>query len=196
MLNGDPKTFTNTTLIHQLPFAEAIELAFYGASIIHPKTIQPLQKKGIPLHIKSFVDPAAKGTVILESESAVPQVPNFILKRNQALLELRTKDLAFIAEHHLSAVYQLFAELGVVVNLMRNTATKATFCINNDAIIVPRVVQALSDSFELTLVPDVELLTIRHYTEDDVARETEGMTILQEQRTPETVQFVFTRSNA
>jgi len=196
MLNGDPKTFTNTTLIHQLPFAEAIELAFYGASIIHPKTIQPLQKKGIPLHIKSFVDPSAEGTVILESEAAVPQVPNFISKRNQALLDLRTKDLAFIAEHHLSAVYQLFAELGVVVNLMRNTATKATFCINNDAIIVPRVVQALSDSFELTLVPDVELLTIRHYTEEDVARETEGMTILQEQRTPETVQFVFTRANA
>lgn len=196
MLNGDPKTFTNTTLIEELPFGEAIELAFYGASIIHPKTIQPLQKKGIPLHIKSFLDPSATGTVINATHQAVPQVPNFILKKNQALLSISTKDLAFIAEHHLSAVYQLFAELGVVVNLMRNTATKATFCINNDTIIVPRVVQALSDSFELTLVPNVELLTIRHYTEDDVARETEGMTILQEQRTPETVQFVFNRTNA
>jgi aspartate kinase len=82
MLNGDPKTFTNTTLIEELPFGEATELAFYGASIIHPKTIQPLQKKGIPLHIKSFLDPGATGTVINATHQAVPQVPNFILKKN------------------------------------------------------------------------------------------------------------------
>ena len=105
MLNGDPKTFQNTSLIEELPFGEAIELAFYGASIIHPKTIQPLQEKGIPLHIKSFVNPAATGTVINSADKATPQVPNFILKKNQALLSISTMDLAFIAEHHLSAVY-------------------------------------------------------------------------------------------
>jgi len=193
MLNGDPKTFQNTSLIVELPFGEAIELAFYGASIIHPKTIQPLQKKGIPLHIKSFVDPSATGTVINSTDQATPQVPNFILKKNQALLSISTMDLAFIAEHHLSAVYQLFAEQGVVVNMMRNTATKAVFCLNNDAIIVPKVIAALENDFKLTFTSEVELLTIRHYQESDVVRETEGLTILQEQRTPDTVQFAFQR---
>ena len=183
MLNGDPKTFQNTSLIEELPLGEAIELAFYGASIIHPKTIQPLQEKGIPLHIKSFVNPVATGTVINSADKATPQVPNFILKKNQALLSISTMDLAFIAEHHLSAVYQLFAEKGVVVNMMRNTATKAVFCLNNDAIIVPKVIAALQSDFNLTFTSDVELLTIRHYNESDVVRETEGLTILQEQRT-------------
>ena len=191
MLNGDPKTFQNTTKIDQLPFNEAIELAFYGASIIHPKTIQPLKKKGIPLHIKSFVDPTADGTTIGGVERATPEVPNFILKKNQALLQLKTKDLAFIAEHHLSAIYQLFADQGVVVNLMRNTATKAVFCINHDPIIVPKVMGELTDLFDLELVSDTALLTIRHYRKEDEERETKGLDILLEQRTPDIVQFVF-----
>lgn len=193
MLNGDPKTFKNTTRIEELPFDEAIELAFYGASIIHPKTIQPLKKRGIPLHIKSFVDPEAPGTTIGNALRPRPEVANFILKPSQALLELRTKDLAFIAEHHLSAVYALFAEQGVVVNLMQNSATKAAFCINNDPIIVPKVVEALQRTFMLRLQTEVELLTIRHYSAEAIAAETRGMTILLEQRTPETVQFVFER---
>ncbi len=191
MLNGDPKTFQNTTKIDRLPFNEAIELAFYGASIIHPKTIQPLKKKGIPLHIKSFVDPTAQGTTIGGVDRATPEVPNFILKKNQALLQLKTTDLAFIAEHHLSSIYQLFADQGVVVNLMRNTATKALFCINHDPIIVPKVMGELTGLFDLELVTDVELLTIRHYRKEDEERETKGRAILLEQRTPDVVQFVF-----
>ena len=193
MLNADPKTFQNTTKIDRLPFNEAIELAFYGASIIHPKTIQPLKKKGIALHIKSFVDPTAEGTTIGGVDRATPEVPNFILKKSQALLQLKTKDLAFIAEHHLSAIYQLFADQGVVVNLMRNTATKAVFCINHDPIIVPKVMGELIGLFDLELVSDTELLTIRHYREEDERRETEGLNILLEQRTPDVVQFVFKR---
>ena len=193
MLNADPKTFQNTTKIDRLPFNEAIELAFYGASIIHPKTIQPLKKKGIPLHIKSFVDPTSEGTTIGGVDRATPEVPNFILKKNQALLQLKTKDLAFIAEHHLSAIYQLFADQGVVVNLMRNTATKAVFCINHDPIIIPIVMDELTGLFDLELVSDTALLTIRHYREEDEQRETEGLNILLEQRTPDVVQFVFKR---
>ena len=193
MLNADPKTFQNTTKIDRLPFNEAIELAFYGASIIHPKTIQPLKKKGIPLHIKSFVDQTSEGTTIGGVDRATPEVPNFILKENQALLQLKTKDLAFIAEHHLSAIYQLFADQGVVVNLMRNTATKAVFCINHDPIIVPIVMDELTGLFDLELVSDTALLTIRHYREEDEQRETEGLNILLEQRTPDVVQFVFKR---
>lgn len=191
MLNGDPKTFENTTKIDALPFGEAIELAFYGASIIHPKTIQPLQKKSIPLHIKSFVDPEAQGTTIGAVERPQPEVANFILKDRQALLQLNTKDLAFIAEHHLSAVYQLFANQGVVVNLMRNTATKALFCINHDPIIVPRVMEELVKTFDVHLTENTALLTIRHYSDEDEQAQTAGKNILLEQRTPETVQFVF-----
>ena len=121
----------------------------------------------------------------------MPQVANFILKKNQLLLQISTKDLAFIAEHHLSAVYHLFAKKGIVVNLMRNTATKAMFCINHDTIIVPKVLSELKEEFELEWTDSVELLTIRHYSASDEARETEGLEILLEQRTPETVQFVF-----
>jgi aspartate kinase len=194
MLNGDPKIFSNTTKIDSIPFNEAIELAFYGASIIHPKTIQPLKKKNIPLQIKSFIDPSKSGTTIGGMEHPVPQVANFILKKNQFLLEISTKDLAFIAEHHLSAVYHLFAQKGIVVNLMRNTATRAMFCINHDTIIVPEVLTELEKKFELEWTDTVELLTIRHYSADDEARETQGLEILLEQRTPETVQFVFKRS--
>lgn len=194
MLNGDPKIFSNTTKIDSIPFNEAIELAFYGASIIHPKTIQPLKKKNIPLQIKSFIDPSKSGTTIGGMEHPVPQVANFILKKNQFLLQISTKDLAFIAEHHLSAVYHLFAQKGIVVNLMRNTATRAMFCINHDTIIVPEVLTELEKKFELEWTDTVELLTIRHYSADDEARETQGLEILLEQRTPETVQFVFKRS--
>ena len=193
MLNGDPKTFANTQKIDKLPFNEAIELAFYGASIIHPKTIQPLKKKGIPLHIKSFVDPTLTGTTIGDVDRPEPEVANFILKKNQILIQLSTKDLAFIAEHHLSAVYRLFAEQGMVVNLMRNTATRAMFCINNDAIIVPKVLAELTGQFDLEITSSVELLTIRHTNDEVETRETEGLNILLEQRTPDTVQFVFKR---
>ncbi|HCP41035.1 MAG TPA: aspartate kinase [Cryomorphaceae bacterium] len=193
MLNGDPKTFANTQKIDALPYNEAIELAFYGASIIHPKTIQPLKKKGIPLHIKSFKDPSLPGTTIGDIDQPEPTVANFILKKNQILIQLSTKDLAFIAEHHLSAVYNLFAEQGVVVNLMRNTATRAMFCIDNDAIIVPKVLPKLTRQFDIELTSSVELLTIRHTNEEDEIRETGGLDILLEQRTPYTVQFVFKR---
>ena len=116
------------------------------------------------------------------------------MKKNQFLLQISTKDLAFIAEHHLSAVYHLFAQKGIVVNLMRNTATKAMFCINHDTIIVPKVLSELKEEFELKWTDSVELLTIRHYSASDEARETQGLEILLEQRTPETVQFVFKRS--
>jgi len=191
MLNGDPKTFENTTKIDVLPFEEAIELAFYGASIIHPKTIQPLQKKSIPLHIKSFVDPNAVGTTITDVSKPQPEVANFILKKKQALLQLHTKDLAFIAEHHLSAVYQLFATQGVVVNLMRNTATKALFCVNHDAIIIPRVLTELAKTFDVRLIENTALLTVRHYRAEDEAEHTSGKNILLEQRTPDTVQWVY-----
>ena len=194
LLNGDPKIFKNTQKIHSLPYAEAIELAFYGASIIHPKTIQPMQRRSIPLHIKSFMDPTAAGTVISEVGISNPEMANFILKRKQALLEISTTDLAFIVERHLSAVYALFASNGIVVNLMRNTATKAIFCIDNDRIIVPKVIRELETTFQVELQEKVELLTIRHYSSEDERRETQGLHILQEQRTPDTVQFVFKRS--
>ena len=194
MLNGDPKIFNNTTKIDSIPFNEAIELAFYGASIIHPKTIQPLKKKNIPLQIKSFIHPSKSGTTIGGIEHPVPQVANFILKKNQFLLQISTKDLAFIAEHHLSAVYQLFAQKGIVVNLMRNTATKAMFCINNDTIILPEIMTELEKTFEVEWTDAVELLTIRNYNATDESHETQGLEILLEQRTPETVQFVFKRS--
>lgn len=191
MLNGDPKKFESLQKINVLPYDEAIELAFYGASIIHPKTIQPLKKAQIPLFIKSFVNPVAKGTVITQADYPEPHIPNYILKERQALLSLSTKDLAFIAEHHLSEVYALFAREGVVVNLMQNRATKAQFSINDDPVVLPKVVEQLQHDFDIKWSRGLQLLTIRHYTGSDIAQHIQNKIVMLEQRTPETLQIVF-----
>lgn len=191
MLNADPKVFPSPTLLRRLPFDEAIELAFYGASIIHPKTIQPLKKRGVPLHVKSFVHPELDGTVIEQCEAPEPQVPNFILKQNQALLQVSTRDLAFIAEHHLGVLYERFASAGVVVNLMQNKATKAQFAINNDPAVVPALVEELGREYDVQLQSNLELLTVRHYPSETLEDLVSGRTVFLEQRTPNTLQLVY-----
>ncbi|MGB0177772.1 MAG: aspartate kinase, partial [Owenweeksia sp.] len=134
VLNGDPKVFDNTELLNEISYREAIELAYYGASVIHPKTIQPLQKKAIPLRVKSFVNPDATGTLIREGSDLDPVLPCFIKKDNQVLITISTRDLAFIVEEHLSKIYKVFHQYGIRVNLSQNTAVSSSFCINNDPI--------------------------------------------------------------
>ena len=191
MLNADPKVFPSPTLLRRLPFDEAIELAFYGASIIHPKTIQPLQKRGVPLHVKSFLHPELDGTVIEQCDAPEPQVPNYIQKSNQALLQVSMRDLAFIAEHHRGMRYERFAQAGVVGNLMQNKATKAQFAVNNDPAVLPHLVQELEQDYDVQLEPQLQLLTVRHYEADDLGNLVQGKRILLEQRTPNTLQFVY-----
>ena len=165
VLNGDPKVFKDTSLLKQVSYREAIELAYYGASVIHPRTIQPLQKKEIPLRVKSFVDTATMGTTISKGVDLDPVLPCFIEKRAQVLLTLSTNDLAFIAEDHLSLIYKLFHRFGVRINLSQNTAVSSSFCINNDPIVTPRLIEELQKEFKLSYNEGVKLYTIRHYND-------------------------------
>ncbi len=169
VLNGDPKVFENTALLNQISYREAIELAYYGASVIHPKTIQPLQKKNIPLRVKSFVKPDEQGTLIREGSDLEPLLPCFIKKDQQVLITVSTRDLAFIVEEHLSKIYKVFHQYGIRVNLSQNTAVSSSFCINYDPITTPVILDELQKDFEVAYNDDVRLYSVRHY--DDAARE-------------------------
>lgn len=169
VLNGDPKVFDHTELLREISYREAIELAYYGASVIHPKTIQPLQQKKIPLRVKSFVDPSAEGSIIREGSDLNPVLPCFIKKDDQVLITIATRDLAFIVEDHLSKIYKIFHQYGVRVNMSQNTAVSSSFCINLDPITTPKLIEELRKDFETTFNEKVNLYTVRHY--NDAARE-------------------------
>lgn len=189
VLNGDPKVFDNTVLLHKISFSEAIELAYYGASVIHPKTIQPLKQKKIPLMVKSFLDPQSPGTIIENGSLLDPLVPCYIRKTNQALLSVRTTDLAFIVEEHLSQIYAMFHRYGIRVNLAQNTATSSTFVINHDPVNVPLLLDALRKTFEIDYTEGLTLFTIRHYTESDVKNFTKNKEAVIQQTTPTVYQL-------
>lgn len=163
VLTGDPKVFKDVIQLQTISFREAIELAYYGASVIHPKTIQPLQRKEIPLRVRSFVDPSKPGTSIQLGKSLVPMSPCFIRKGNQVLITLSTRDLAFIVEDHLSKIYQTFHKIGVAVNLMQNSAVSSSFSINNDPILIPQLLEELRRDFTVKHNDNMTLYTIRHY---------------------------------
>lgn len=190
VLNGDPKVFENTQLLHQISYREAIELAFYGASVIHPKTIQPLQERNIPLRVKSFEDPDADGTTITEGAPLEPHMSCYIRKERQQLIGLSTRDLAFIAEDHQAKIYKLFHQFGLRVNLSQHSATSSYFCVNDDPIATPQLIEQLKQSFDVTMVSDLSLYTVRHYNEAALAYvQSRGRKIL-EQISAETYQIV------
>lgn len=190
VLNGDPKVFEDTQLLNQLSFREAIELAYYGASVIHPKTIQPLKRKDIPLKVKSFLKPKNEGTTISNGLDLEPVLPCYIQKTGQVLISLSTKDLAFIVEDHLSIIYRIFHDFGVRVNLSQNTAVSSSFCINHDAVVTPQLLEALKAEFRTSYNENVNLYTVRHY--DDEAKEKVRQTgkVLLEQISRNTYQVV------
>ncbi len=166
VLNGDPKVFEKTQLLRQISFREAIELAFYGASVIHPKTIQPLQERSIPLKVRSFNDIELEGTKISEGVPLEPFMPCFIRKDQQQLITLSTRDLAFIAEDHLSKIYELFHRYGLRVNLSQHSAISSSFCVNDDPIASPPLMEELKQIFDVQVIGNLELYTIRHYDEE------------------------------
>jgi len=190
VLNGDPKVFENTELLHEISYREAIELAYYGASVIHPKTIQPLQQKDIPLRVKSFVDPDLPGTIIKKGTDLNPKLPCFICKSEQVLVTIATRDLAFIVEDHLSKVYKIFHQFGVRVNMSQNSAVSTSFCINYDPIQTPKLIEALSKDFETTINENVTLYSVRHYDENAKQRLRQTGEVLLEQISRNTYQVV------
>lgn len=168
VLNADPRVFEDTTLLNQISYTEAIELAFYGASVIHPKTLQPLQSKEIPLHVKSFVEPKANGTTIKRGLDLAPELPCFIVKNNQKLVSIASKDFSFIMEDNISMIFNLLHQYQIKVNLIQNSAISFSVCIEDKYNNFNHLIAALDNQFLLTVHQDVSLFTIRHFNQEAI----------------------------
>jgi len=191
VLNADPRIFNPTQLLLHISYREAIELAYYGASVIHPKTIQPLQRKEIPLFVKPFNDPKQKGTVITKGHPIVPQIPCFIVKQEQVLIELASRDFSFIIEENISEIFQLMHQYQMKVELIQNSAISFLVCVSNKYGRLEGLVNALQAKFNVQVVVGVALYTIRHFNQTAIDRiKNNEKKILLEQRTQETIQFV------
>ncbi|MEM9077589.1 MAG: aspartate kinase [Bacteroidota bacterium] len=190
VLNADPRNFDETRLLDQISYREAIELAFYGASVIHPKTLQPLQRKEIPLHVKSFVNPTGNGTTVGKGKGISPLIPCFIVKKNQVLLKLSTLDFSFIVEDNISEIFKLFHDHQLKVDLIQNSAISFSVCLDNKFGGLKTILQELEQKFKVICHEDVSLYTIRHFNDDAVKSLQNGKSVLVEQRGRETVQLV------
>ncbi len=164
VLNGDPRVFENTELLHQISYEEAIELAFYGASVIHPKTLQPLQRKEIPLYVKSFINPKEVGTAVTKGQPLVPQVPCYIVKKGQVLISLSSLDFSFMMEDNIGEVFKLLAQYKMKVDLIQNSAISFSLCVDNKFKNLEELVKHLKGKFKVELREGVSLYTIRHFT--------------------------------
>ena len=191
--NADPKQFPNTVKINEISYNEVIEMAFYGAQIIHPKTIKPLQNNGIPLYVKCFLDPKLEGTIIKQEVTAA-YPPLIALKENQVLIQATTRDFSFITEDNLSKLYSIFHDLKVKINLIQNAAISFVACIDNREDKVNALIPALSGDYKVTINEQVTLLTIRHHTPQSINDLTNGRQTLLRQETRKTVQVVLDSS--
>jgi len=189
-LNADPKFFANTVKINKIPFNEAIELAYYGASVIHPKTVKPIQNKGIQLNIKSFLDPSADGSVIGHFDSIEPLTPLYIFKNNQILISIQPKDFSFIAEENLQTIFAVLAELNIRVNLMQNSALSFSLCLDYNEILLDKIRERLESQFRLVYNTGLQLITIRYYNQQIIDEIVDGRTILLQQRSRTTTQLL------
>lgn len=190
VLNADPKYFENTSLISHISYREAIELTYYGASVIHPKTIKPLQNKNIPLRVRSFLSPAAPGTIINATTSEDDAIPGIILKSNQVLLSFSPKDFSFIAEDNLSQIFSALADCGIRVNMMQVSAISFSICMDENDRKMDKLTALLGEKFAYRYNNGLQLITIRHYDQVTINRILAGRQLLVEQRSRQTAQFV------
>ena len=190
VLNADPRVFKNPILLDYISYTEAIELAFYGASVIHPKTLQPLQKKEIPLFVKSFLNPKGKGTAISRGIKIKPEVPCFIVKRNLNLLKLSSLDFSFIVEENISEIFQVLHENKMKVDLIQNSAISFSVCVYDKFNRLKELLSILKATFKVECVENVNLFTIRHFDEkssDEILKNNE---LILEQRTDDVLQLI------
>ncbi len=190
MLNADPKWFDNTVKLDSISFSEAIELAYYGATVIHPKTIKPLQNKGIPLYVKSFIKPHSEGTIIQESTERDHLIPSFIFKMNQLYLSITPKDFSFIVEENLSDIFNRLASVNAKINLMQNSALSFSVALDQDKIDIQKLLEIFQETYNVEYTEGLELVTIRHYDQATIERVTEAKEVIVEQKTKETARFL------
>ena len=190
VLNADPRYFENAILLNQISYREAIELAFYGASVIHPKTLQPLQKKEIPLFVKSFINPLLSGTSVSKGQDLEPKTPCFIVKKGQLLISLSSIDFSFIMEENISEIFALFHHHKIKVSLIQNSAISFSVCIEDKFGNFNQVKNILSKKFKVSYNENVSLFTIRHFTKDAAEMVEKDKTVLLKQISRETMQIV------
>ena len=190
VLNADPRHFESTQLLHHISYQEAIELAFYGASVIHPKTLQPLQRKEIPLHVKSFINPNDKGTKVSKGVATDPHVPCFIVKNDLALIRLSSLDFSFIIEKNISDIFAMLHKHKMKVDLIQNSAISFSVCVFDKFNKMEELLHELSGRFQVDHTADVYLYTIRHFQAESADFLLRKHELLLEQRTQETMQLV------
>lgn len=190
VLNADPRWFDNTILLNKISYTETIELAFYGASVIHPKTLQPLQRKNIPLHVRSFIAPQNPGTIITAGQALEPLVPCYIIKDRQHFLRIATRDFAFIVEKNISEIFDRLHHYKMSVRLMQNSAISFSVCFEDKYAGLDQLLQDLSERYEVTCFKEVKLYTVRHFDGEMIKNIEENKKVLLKQRSQETIQIV------
>ena len=190
VMNADPRAFENATLLNQISYREAIEMAFYGASVIHPKTLQPLQKKEIPLYVKSFLNPNLAGTSVSKGKDLEPQMPCYILKKNQLLISLSSIDFSFIMEENISEIFALLHKFKLKVSLIQNSAISFSVCVEDKFDNFQDLKSVLSKKFKVSYNENVTLYTVRHFDENSVKIVETNQTVLLKQISRETMQVV------
>lgn len=190
VLNADPRYFENAELLNQISYEEAIELAFYGASVIHPKTLQPLQRKEIPLYVRSFLNPSGEGTAVTKGKTIFPEVPCFIVKKNQVLISLSSLDFSFMVEENISDIFRLFHQYQMKVDLIQNSAISFKVCVDNKFNQLEKLIQHLKARFKVNYTEGVSLYTIRHFSEEAINSLEKDKKVLLKQLTQNTIQLV------
>ena len=195
VMNADPRYFENASLLNQISYREAIELAFYGATVIHPKTLQPLQKKEIPLYVKSFINPTLPGTSVSKGADLEPHLPCFIVKKNQLLLSLSSIDFSFIMEENISEIFGLLHDYKMKVSLIQNSAISFSVCIDDKFGNFNDLKTILSKKFQIAYNENVSLYTIRHFDEKAAQMVEQNKDVLLKQVSRETMQIITKENN-
>jgi aspartate kinase len=188
--NADPRFFKQKKLLNQISYKEALEMAFYGASVIHPKTIKPLENRNIPLFVRSFAKPNNNGTIITNGVELEPKIACYTHKENQILLSISTKDFSFIIEENISHLFDLFTKHKIKVNLTQNSAISFSVCIEDTYRLFDKLFKELQLHYSTTYNKNVKLITIRHFQNDDIHTIKDLYDILLTQQTSKTIQFV------
>ena len=188
LMSADPKRMPDAKKLEQVPYREAIELSYYGASVIHPKTIKPLENKAIPLYVKSFLNPEKEGSVINHTEEVKPLVPNYIFKDKQTLLSVSAKDFSFIVEENVANIFSELSSFGVKVNLIQNSALTFSVCFDQNDYILPRLIETLQQNYNVKYNNDLQLITIRHYDQNAIENINKKGRIIIEQKNRVTLQ--------
>lgn len=190
LMNADPAVFPDAALLESISFHEAIELAYYGAKVIHPKTIKPLQNKNIPLRVKSFSNPDAPGSLIHSLDKYDQTIPSYIIKESQTLISFSPRDFSFIAEKNISEIFSMLSSLNLRANLMQNSAISFSVCLDDYEEKLQKLIGLLQGQFQIRYNKHLVLITIRHFTEEIIARFHANAKVLLEQRSRNTVQLV------